>query len=84
MSKRLLDAYLLAVRRGGVEDPVLARAFYRVAHMTQPPQSLMHPQYVVRVLRSSLRATLRRSGATHQLPDRRGPVRQHHTTGTSL
>jgi flavin-dependent dehydrogenase len=56
LSSRILNAYLRAVRRAACDDPVLARAFLRVAHMTEPPQTLMNPRYAARVLWSGIRA----------------------------
>jgi 2-polyprenyl-6-methoxyphenol hydroxylase-like FAD-dependent oxidoreductase len=47
---RLVGSYLTALRYAALDDPTLARAFLRVAHMTAPPQSLMRPGLVARVL----------------------------------
>ena len=49
MSARLVGSYLNALRYAAVDDPKLARAFLRVAHMTAPPQSLMTPGLAARV-----------------------------------
>ena len=46
---RLVGSYLNALRYAAVDDPKLARAFLRVAHMTAPPQSLMTPGLAARV-----------------------------------
>ncbi|MEP6651587.1 MAG: hypothetical protein ABJA74_16990 [Lapillicoccus sp.] len=54
-SQRVVGAYLGALRRATVDDPVLARAFLRVAHMTEPPQSLVTPGYVARVLWAAMK-----------------------------
>jgi 2-polyprenyl-6-methoxyphenol hydroxylase-like FAD-dependent oxidoreductase len=50
LSERLVGAYLTALRSAAADDPKLARAFLRVAHMTASPRSLMTPGNVARVL----------------------------------
>ena len=49
LADRLVGSYLTALRYAGVDDPTVARAFLRVAHMTAPPQSLMAPRIAARV-----------------------------------
>lgn len=56
LAARILETYLAALRRAACDDPVLARGFLRVAHMTEPPQSLLAPGYAVRVLWARMRA----------------------------
>jgi len=50
LSERLVGSYLTALRYAAADDPKLARAFLRVAHMTASPQSLMTPGNAARVL----------------------------------
>lgn len=50
LPERVVGSYLTALRRVAVDDPALARAFLRVAHMTASPTSLMAPGLVMRVL----------------------------------
>ena len=49
LADRLVGSYLTALRYAGVDDPTVARAFLRVAHMTAAPQSLMTPAMAARV-----------------------------------
>ena len=50
LSERLVGSYLTALRSAAADDPKLARAFLRVAHMVATPRSLMTPGNVARVL----------------------------------
>jgi len=65
MSARLVGSYLNALRYAAVDDPKLARAFLRVAHMTAPPQSLMTPGLAARVF---ARVLLNRAAAAGPAP----------------
>lgn len=80
--QRALQAYVRALVRGAVDDPVLARAFMRVSHLTDPPASLVSPALAIRVARQRIshRAThpadRRAASATHRPPDHPGLVDQ--------
>jgi hypothetical protein len=65
LSERLVGSYLSALQYAAVDDPKLARAFLRVAHMTAPPQSLMTPNYAARVFG---RVLLNRAAAAGPAP----------------
>ncbi len=88
--ERLLGSYLTALRYAAVDDPALASAFLRVAHLTAPPRSLTAPRYVARVL---ARGVLNRAAGAGpapgfarapaiQPPGHTGPV-QHQTGNLS-
>jgi 2-polyprenyl-6-methoxyphenol hydroxylase-like FAD-dependent oxidoreductase len=47
---RLLNAYIARLHAAAAGDAGLAGAFVRVAGLVAPPQTLMHPRVVVRVL----------------------------------
>jgi 2-polyprenyl-6-methoxyphenol hydroxylase-like FAD-dependent oxidoreductase len=49
-SWRLINAYINRLLRVAHHDPVLGRAFLEVNGMLAPPQHLMHPRFVSRVL----------------------------------
>ena len=51
---RLVSGYLTRLQAAAGHDPHLASAFIRVAGLVTPPQSLLHPGVVLRVLRNSL------------------------------
>jgi hypothetical protein len=51
---RLLSAYLARLHAAAAHDATLASAFVRVIGMVAPPQSLLGPGVVLRVLRGSL------------------------------
>ena len=51
---RILGAYLARLHAAAVQDPHLSTAFARVAGLVAPPQSLLRPGIVLRVLRGSL------------------------------
>ncbi len=52
---RLINAYMARLHRAAHHDPVVARAFNEVAGLLAPPQSLMRPGIMWRVLRENLR-----------------------------
>ncbi len=52
---RLINAYMERLHRAAHGDPVIARAFNDVAGLLAPPQSLMRPGIMWRVLRENLR-----------------------------
>ena len=56
---RLVNAYLPRLHRAAGRDPEVARAFHRVAHLVEPPASLLHPRVAVRVLARRGRAPRR-------------------------
>ena len=47
---RLLDDYVRRVQLAAHHDPVVARAFMRVANLTDPPSTLLAPRLMVRAL----------------------------------
>jgi 2-polyprenyl-6-methoxyphenol hydroxylase-like FAD-dependent oxidoreductase len=52
---RVLNGYLVKLFAGAAHDPRLGRAFLRVAGLVDPPQALLAPSVVARVLRAGLR-----------------------------
>jgi 2-polyprenyl-6-methoxyphenol hydroxylase-like FAD-dependent oxidoreductase len=52
---RMLNRYVRALHAAGVDDPVLAARFARVAGLLDRPRSLLHPAAVTRVLGGMLR-----------------------------
>ena len=58
---RLINAYVARVFEAAQHDPQVARAFLRVAHLLEPPPSLMAPRMLARVAGAAWR---RRRGAT--------------------
>ncbi|GLU48709.1 NAD(P)/FAD-dependent oxidoreductase [Nocardiopsis ansamitocini] len=50
---RLANAYVSRLQRAAVHDPALTNAFIRAAGLIDPPQALMRPGNLVRVLRHS-------------------------------
>jgi 2-polyprenyl-6-methoxyphenol hydroxylase-like FAD-dependent oxidoreductase len=69
LSGRIVNAYLDRFRPAASGDPVLARAFVRVANMIDPPARLLTPANVVRVLRAP-----RKSAAIRRRRDRYASV----------
>ena len=57
----LLSAYLARLHAAAGHDARLATAFIRVSGLVAPPQSLLHPRVVLRVLRKDPRVAARRS-----------------------
>ena len=55
---RLLSAYLARLHAAAAHDARLATAFIRVSGLVAPPQSLLHPSVVLRVLREGGRKTV--------------------------
>jgi len=55
LKSRLLGAYLARLHAAAAHDAELAAAFIRVAGLVAPPQSLLHPSVVLRVLRKGPR-----------------------------
>jgi hypothetical protein len=51
---RLVSAYLTRLHAAAAHDAHLASAFIRVAGLVAPPQSLLRPGVVLRVLRNGL------------------------------
>jgi hypothetical protein len=51
---RLVNAYLARLHAAAAHDAHLATAFIRVAGLVAPPQSLLRPGIVLRVLRNGL------------------------------
>jgi 2-polyprenyl-6-methoxyphenol hydroxylase-like FAD-dependent oxidoreductase len=47
---RLVNSYLPRLHRAAGRDPEIARAFHRVAHLVEPPRSLLRPRVALRVL----------------------------------
>lgn len=62
-----ISAYVRRAQRAAERDPVVARALLRVTSLLDPPQALMHPKVMVRVLHARRRATT--------LPHTSGPLR---------
>ncbi|HEY9474637.1 MAG TPA: FAD-binding monooxygenase [Mycobacteriales bacterium] len=62
---RFANAYVSRLQNAAVHDPVLTNAFIRVAGLIDPPQTLMRPGNIVRVLRRSGEHAI-------QMPSRRG------------
>jgi 2-polyprenyl-6-methoxyphenol hydroxylase-like FAD-dependent oxidoreductase len=58
---QLLSAYLARLHAAAARDAHLASAFIRVSGLVAPPQSLLHPSVVLRVLRKGGRMTADRS-----------------------
>jgi 2-polyprenyl-6-methoxyphenol hydroxylase-like FAD-dependent oxidoreductase len=52
---RLANAYVARLQKAAVHDPALSNAFIRAAGLVDPPQALMSPGNLLRVLRQSLR-----------------------------
>ena len=57
----LLSAYLARLHAAAAHDARLATAFIRVSGLVAPPQSLLHPRVVLRVLRKDPRVAARTS-----------------------
>jgi len=45
-----INRYVVQVHRAAMTDPVVLRAFFRVANLNQPPASLFRPAILARVL----------------------------------
>jgi 2-polyprenyl-6-methoxyphenol hydroxylase-like FAD-dependent oxidoreductase len=78
---RLLNGYLAKLLAGAAHDPRLGRAFLRVAGLVDPPQVLLAPGVVARVLRPGPRRSWRAGrplvGADRRTrADRLGPGRR--------
>jgi hypothetical protein len=58
MQMRVVNGYLAKLFAGAAHDPRLGRAFLRVAGLVDPPQALLAPGVVARVLRAGLRRPL--------------------------
>ncbi|GEL24929.1 FAD-binding monooxygenase [Pseudonocardia sulfidoxydans NBRC 16205] len=52
---RLIGRWVARVQRAAGTDPVVARAFIQVTGLVDPPQTLLRPGFVVRVLRATRR-----------------------------
>ncbi|HEX3649006.1 MAG TPA: FAD-binding monooxygenase [Pseudonocardiaceae bacterium] len=53
---RMANAYVARLQQAAVHDPVLTNAFIRAAGLIDPPQALMKPANIIRVLRSRKQA----------------------------
>lgn len=67
---RAMNAYMAKMQVAATRDPVVTRTFMRVAGLVDPPQALMSPGMVFRVLRHGLRP-----------PERRPPQRREEVVG---
>jgi hypothetical protein len=65
---RLLSAYLARLHAAAAQDARLATAFIRVSGLVAPPQSLLYPSVVLRVLRKGGRKTAVTSPALSVTP----------------
>ncbi len=68
---RLANSYVRSLVRAGVHDPALARAFLGVQQLVEPPESLVAPRQVARVVRAATRHALTRRRPPASRP---GPV----------
>jgi 2-polyprenyl-6-methoxyphenol hydroxylase-like FAD-dependent oxidoreductase len=69
---RLTNRYVRALVRAAQDDPALARAFFRVQQLVAPPESLMAPPQLARLLRATARSAAPR---LHHGPERHaGPL----------
>jgi hypothetical protein len=68
---RLVNAYLARLHAAAAHDAHLAAAFVRVAGLVAPPQSLLRPGIVLRVLRNGLGPAGRSSHRRGVVPDER-------------
>jgi hypothetical protein len=63
----MMNAYMARLMYGALYDARITEAFMRVAGLMDPPQALMRPSMVLRVLRQSRR---RPEAAPEQAADR--------------
>jgi hypothetical protein len=56
VKSRAGNAYMARLHAAATCDPVVTEAFFRVAGLVDPPQALMRPALVLRVLRGARRA----------------------------
>ena len=56
LKSRIGNAYMARLHAAATCDPLVTEAFFRVAGLVDPPQALMRPRLILRVLRSSRRA----------------------------
>jgi 2-polyprenyl-6-methoxyphenol hydroxylase-like FAD-dependent oxidoreductase len=61
---RMSIRYVARVQAAAAHDPVVGAAFLRVASLVDPPQRLMRPAMLVRVLRGSQRTPATSAGAS--------------------
>ncbi len=61
---RFINAYMARLHRAAHREPAVARAFNDVANLLAPPQSLMRPGMVSRVLRGNLSRSRPRRACT--------------------
>jgi len=59
---RFINWYVGKLHQAAREDGGLATAFLRVANLEAPPETLLHPAIVARVIKGNLRRQLRESG----------------------
>lgn len=64
----MANAYVERLQAAAEHDPELSKAFIRVAGLIDPPQALMRPRLMLRVLRASRAA--RRPGPATTAPRR--------------
>jgi 2-polyprenyl-6-methoxyphenol hydroxylase-like FAD-dependent oxidoreductase len=76
---RLVSTYLTRLHAAATHDAHLATAFIRVAGLVAPPQALLRPGIVLRVLRGSLHP----AGSTPGRARHRNTVRAAHTLADS-
>jgi hypothetical protein len=68
---RLVNAYLARLHAAAAHDADLAAAFIRVAGLVAPPQTLLRPGIVLRVLRNGPGPAARSSHRRGAVPDER-------------
>jgi hypothetical protein len=68
---RMGNAYIARVHAAAVHDERITEAFFRVAGLIDPPQALMRPGTIVRVLRGARHARTLESEAGHLDADAR-------------
>lgn len=66
---RLVNSYIARLQDAAVDDPVLSNAFIRTAGLIDPPQALLRPGNVIRVLRRSGRTPAVAPNAVRQPDD---------------
>ncbi|HEX5567303.1 MAG TPA: hypothetical protein VFY14_10355 [Streptomyces sp.] len=64
----LLNRYLGRYRAAASVDPALGTAFLSVAHMVEPPTTLLSPRHALRVLRASRKAAPRAGAGRPHAP----------------
>lgn len=67
---RMGNAYIPRLQSAAVTDGTLSKAFLRTAGLVDPPQALMRPSVISRVLRGAKRARKPTSTSSHDVPSR--------------